>query len=165
VLSAQTITMRLEAYLLQLTDVQKRWQRWLSSTLNAATNMDTDRLLVLQAEADTLGNELAEISQHRQQMLSEAQQSGWQARTLTSLAQRLPAWNRPKFRAAFSAARNQLEQLKRLHLATWVMLNQSAQHYQEMTMLLTLGTTQQDVYGMDYSKSRDGGGQLLDTSV
>jgi hypothetical protein len=165
VLSAQVIAARLESYLIELSDMHQRWQNWLSSTQNAAVNVDTDRLLALQVQSEALWAELTEICTTREKMLKAAQESGWQARTLRSLAERLPAWNRPKFRAAFSIARNQMEQLKRLHIATWVLLSQSAQHCQEMTMLLTLGTTQQDVYGIDICTTRDGGGQLLDTSL
>lgn len=157
--------MRLEAYLIQLSELQRRWLQWLKETQRAANGFDTDRLLALQIEAKELGQELVQICDSRQQMLSDSQHGGWPARTLGSLAERLPAWNRPQFRAAFTKARNQLQQLKRLHISTWVMLNQSAQHYQDMTMLLTLGTTHHDVYGMDLCKSRDGGGQLLDTSI
>lgn len=164
-LSAQAVTLRLEAYLVQLGEVHRLWQSWLSNTQKAATAIDTDQLVALQSVAGELGKELENIRDSRQRMLTEARQSGWPAKSLLSLAEKLPAWNRPSFRAAFSTARNRLEQIRRLHVATWVMLNQSAQHYQEMTMLLTLGTTHRDVYETDGSRLRDGGGQLLDASL
>lgn len=164
-LSPQGITMRLEAYLLQLSDVRRRWQEWLTEMQSAAVAHDSTKLDSLHTQSKRLNDELREVVESRQRMIDEAREAGWQVRTLRNLAERLPAWNRPKFRAAFMAARNQLELLRRLHIATWVFMNQTSQHFQEITLLMSHGSLCQSVYECEHSQPLEGGGQLLDSSL
>ena len=66
-------------------------------------------------------------------------------------------------RASFEMARQQLDQLRRLHVAAWVTLNQSATFYNDTTRLLMCGSARQDVYLTDGPPQT--GGQLLDTNL
>lgn len=157
--------MRIEAYLLQLNQVQRRWHRWLSDMQLAATQRQAERLGELQLASQSLNDELREVSELRLQMIEQARLEGWPVRNLRSIAERLPAWNRPRFRASVNAARTQIEQLRRLHIATWVVLNQCFQYYDQMAMLITYGAVRHDVYEMPRSSLMESGGQLLDASL
>ncbi len=163
--SIQATTMQIEAYLMQLSDVQQRWQKWLSEMQRATANRDLDKLNKLQQSADGLNQELRDLTANRQQMISEARQNGQPVRSLRGIAERLPAWGRPRFRAAFNTARNQIEQLQRMHIATWVLVNQSVHYFQEINMLFSYGAIRNDVYELPHSNPLEGGGQLLDASL
>ena len=157
--------MQIEAYLMQLSDVQQRWQKWLSEMQRATANRDLDKLNKLQQSAEGLNQELRDLTANRQQMIDEARQSGQPVRSLRGIAERLPAWGRPRFRAAFNTARNQIEQLQRMHIATWVLVNQSVHYFQEINMLFSYGAIRNDVYDLPHSNPLEGGGQLLDASL
>jgi|688.fasta_scaffold00671_42 hypothetical protein len=159
----QTLTMRLEAYLLQLTDWNQRWQEWLTSTESAVVLNQANQLLTLQDSGQQLIENLRSITADRESILASASQSGWSASNLATLARQLPIWQRPRFRDSFEKAKRQLQHLRRLHIASWVLLGQSANYCQEVTQLLTSGSTRQDVY-LENS-SYDTGGQLLDAQL
>jgi hypothetical protein len=159
----QAMALRLESYLMQLSDVNRRLSGWLDRTQSAALKNQPDQLMGLQQEADTLMKDVREIVTSRQQILSSAQQAGWRVTSLGALARQLPIWKRPRFRAAFESAKQQLQQLRRLHVATWLLLGQSANYCHEVTTLLMSGTTKTDVYFAN--GPRETGGQLLDAQL
>lgn len=161
-----SMTMRLETYLLQLSEVQQRWHDLLIQMQRAAQVREMMQLQQMQAKADLIHAEMQELAQRRSEMIGEASEAGWRVSSLRAIAERLPAWNRPRFRAAFNAARNQGDQLRRLHIATWVLLHQTAQHYQDVSLIFMQGSTRRDVYDFGQPKSNDmSGGQLLNEAL
>lgn len=157
------LTARLEAYLARLTAVNRRWSEWLGGNELAAIHNDHRPLLALQPEAESLFQELKQVISDRQQLLDDAQRSGLPHHDLTSLAQRLPAWSQPRMRHGLMAARQQLASLRRLHVATWVMLNQAMQYYQGSLQLLMVGNLPHVYHSHRHEET--GGGRLLDQSL
>lgn len=159
----RSLTFRLESYLVQLADVNRRWSDWLAGSELAAVSRDSRKLLALQPEAEVLFQELQQVIVNRQRLLDDARQSGLPHSDLTSLARRLPAWDKPSLRSSLMAARQQLANLRRLHVATWVLLSQLLHFYQESMQLLMLGYPPH-VYHSGL-QVETGGGRLLDQSL
>ncbi|MFO0941118.1 MAG: hypothetical protein U0930_10150 [Pirellulales bacterium] len=161
-----SMTMRLETYLLQLSEVQQRWHDLLIQMQRAAQLREMIELQEMHSKADLIHGEMQELAQRRSEMIQEARESGWRVSSLRAIAEYLPAWNRPRFRSAFNTARNQGDQLRRLHIATWVLLHQTAQHYQDVSLIFMQGSTRRDVYDFGQSSNNDmSGGQLLNEAL
>jgi hypothetical protein len=158
-----SITFRLESYLLQLSEINRRWSEWLQRGETAAITGNIAELKAFETQASELTAELSEIVQSRQNLLVDAQGIGLPSNDLHSLARSLPAWQRPRLRASIAAARQQLSDLRRLHAASWILLNQRLQLYRDSISLMMLGTSKQSVYLP--GQPLDGGGQLLDASL
>lgn len=157
--------MRLETYLLQLSEIQLRWIDCLSHMQRAAQLQDLGNLEKLQSTVELLRVEMQEQIDRRGEMISEGQQAGLRVASLRGLAERLPAWSRPRFRAAFMAVKNQADQLRRMHIATWVLLHQTQQHLQDVSLIFTQGSARRDVYECGTTTSAETGGHLLNTSL
>ncbi len=160
---AHLLTVRLESYLAQLSQVNRRWSEWLGGNELAAVRNEHRPIQALEPEAELLFQELKQMIAGRQQLLDDARQSGWPHSDLTALAQRLPAWSSPGLRNSLMAARQQLASLRRLHVATWVMLNQAMQHYQGSLQLLMVGNLPHVYHSHQHAET--GGGRLLDHSL
>ncbi len=161
-----SMTMRLETYLLQLSEVHSRWQSVLTQMQRAAQLREPLELQKLEAEVLQVQAEMQELVDRRKEIIEEARQSGWRVSSLRGVAERLPAWNRPRFRGAFNAAKNQCEQLRRIYVATWVLLHQTAQHYQDISLIFMQGSSRRDVYEFSSSSPSDmSGGQLLNEAL
>ncbi len=159
------ITFRLESYLLQLSEINRRWEDWLrTSETSAFDRPDHTQQQTLATQAESLMQELQGVNASRQAILDDAAKLGLAATDLQSLARNLPAWNRPRLRAAIATAKRQLANLRRLHVAAWVLVSQRLQFYHDSMALLMLGTVRQDVY-LKTKDSDTGGGQLLDASL
>jgi hypothetical protein len=166
--SVQAITEQLRLYLDRLAGLHQRQLKWLAANCDWQTLNTPVRLQSLTEDGRQLSDELSGLAITRKQLIDQANQLGWAVDSLRSLAQRLPIWRNRGFRASFSAARNRLAQLRRLHTETWVTVHQSAQHCQHLAMLLTQGHTRIDVYspdGLGSVSPSDSGGQLLDASL
>ncbi len=159
----QSLTFRLESYLRRLADVNRRWTDWLARSELAAVSQDSGKLLALQPQADVLFQELQQVIVDRQQLLDDARQNGLPHSDLTSLARRLPAWDKSNLRSSLLIARQQLANLRRLHVATWVLLSQLLHFYQDSMQMLMLGYTPH-VYHSE-RQAETGGGRLLDQSL
>lgn len=162
----KSLTFRIESYLVQLADVNRRWTDWLAGSELAAIGQNSQALLALQPEAESLLHELKQVIVDRQHLLDDARQSGLPYSDLTSLARRLPAWDKPSLRSSLLVARQQLANLRRLHVATWVLLSQLQHFYQESMQLLMVGY-QPYVYNPGHPARRTDtdGGRLLDQSL
>ncbi len=159
----KSLTFRLETYLVQLADVNRRWTQWLSDSELAVAGRESRQLLALESAATSLFQELQQVVVDRQQLLDDACQAGWEAPDLTSLAQCLPAWDRPALRQSLNMARWELANLRRLHVATWVLISQAVHFYNDTLQLLMVGN-QPHVY--QHGRPTDtGGGRLLDASL
>ena len=162
----QSTSVRLETYLLQLRETQQGFRDWLTQLQNASSERNMDRIAELQSRANSLRQELSDLVETRGELILLAQQHGWRVQNLVGLAQRLPVWSKARFRQLFAQAKNQLEMLQRIHLAVWVMMNQSANHYSDLMRLLTEGEVRQDVYSLSATQLHDkSGGHLLDASI
>ncbi len=158
-----SITFRLESYLLQLADMNQRWNHWLSLGEIAVVLGDKVKLAEFESNAVGLIGELEGMLDSRQQLLNDAQEIGLTSTDLRSLAQRLPAWNRPRLRASVANANQQLANLRRLHVATWILINQRLQLYRDSISVMMAGKMQQAVYLP--TQALEGGGLLLDASL
>lgn len=157
------ITFRLETFLVQLDDMHGRWTQWLGNMETALIQVDADRLTKISESASGLMDDLQGILDDRERLLADALSQGIPAADVSTLASRLPAWQKPGFRSAISAARGQIRHLKRLHYATWVLIHQTLEHTGDVMRLMARGTLRQDVY-MPPQNPDSEGGQLLDTS-
>jgi hypothetical protein len=158
-----SITFRLESYLLQLSEINHRWSEWLERNELAVFGADRRLLHEIEVEGLELMRELSGILAGRQQILDDARAHGMPANDLQSLARGLPAWNRPTFRGTVSNAKLQLENLRRLHVAIWVLITQQLYMVRDTKAILMCGTLQRDVYTTNAMDC--GGGQLLDASL
>lgn len=158
-----SITFRLESYLLQLSDLNQRWGEWLRQGEEATFSNPTEGFEQFESQAQLLMRELAAVVDSRECLLRDAGELGLPDRDLQGLARALPAWERPRLRTALAAAKQQLSSLRRLHVATWVLVSQRLQLYRDMISVLMAGTSQQAVYLP--GTPLDGGGQLLDASL
>lgn len=159
----KSLTFRLETYLVQLADVNRRWTGWLADNELAAAGQDPQVLLALEPEANSLFKELQQVVGDRQQLLQDARQSGLDAADLTSLARLLPAWDKPALRHSLALAGQQLANLRRLHVAAWVLLSQALNYYSDSLQMLMIGE-RPHVYQQG-SQTDTGGGRLLDASL
>lgn len=160
---ANLLTVRLESYLTRLSAANRLWSEWLSGNELAAGDIDNLPLEALQPEAEVLFDELKQVIADRQQLLNDARQCGLPHSDLASLAQHLPAWSKPGLRTSLMLARQELANLRRLHVATWVMLNQALQYYQGSLQLLMVGNLPHVYHSHRHEET--GGGRLLDQSL
>lgn len=159
----KSLTFRLESYLVQLADINRRWSQWLATLESATVSGDPQRLQDLEPSAVALFDELKQVVEDRHQLLVDAQASGLPHTDLSALARYLPAWRKAAFRASLIQARSQLANLRRLHVATWVFISQAVNFYADSMQLLMAGT-QPYVYLQSGNKDTTGG-RLLDASL
>jgi hypothetical protein len=157
------ITARVEAYLIHVAETSTRWREWLQLGETASIVLDQQALLAFEQRAPQLTAALQELASRRQHLLDSAQAAGLPADSIQSLARSLPAWQRFSFRSAVEAVRQQLEHLRRMHTAAFILLHQSWQQSRETLRLLSTGSGLTPVYyGND---SLEGGGQILDAAL
>ncbi len=159
-----SITLRLESYLVQLSEINRRWSEWLTGGEEAFMRSDIEHLDDLTTGAGELMGELNDVLAGRAQLLADAKQAGMPSSDLQSLARSLPAWRRPELRESVARARQQLSNLRKRHVATWVLVSHGLQFANDTMRLLTAGTSERDVY-VQNQKADTSGGQLLDASV
>ncbi len=159
-----TITVRLETYLVQLGEIHQRWSAWLHEIEKAVVGIDEKKLQAMTAKASELMDEVKEILQLRESLLTDARESGVKAPDLSTLARELPGWKTSKLRKAIAEAKAQLNHIRRIHFSTWVVLHQTVQHYGHITRMLTHGRPLPDVY-TDTRHADNQGGRLLNASA
>ncbi len=174
----KSLTFRLETYLIQLADINRRWTTWLIDCELGALKRDYRPMQPqglldhrhaishdnpLASTANSLFAELQQVVEDRQQILIDARQAGFVAADLTALARLLPAWDKPALRQSLLAARSQLANLRRLHVASWVLISQAFHFYNDTLQMLMVGSTP---YVYQHGRQTDlGGGRLLDASL
>lgn len=161
---AKALTFRLELYLVRLADINRRWADWLLGSEQAIVKRDGHELQALEAGAQALFGDLKQVLSDRQALLADAERSGLPSPDLQTLAQGLPAWQKSTLRNSMAAARGQLSNLRRLHVATWVLLSHAAQFTNATLQVMMAGTTANHVY-LRNERADTGGGQLLDESL
>ena len=160
---ADQLTTRIENYLFQVAETSHRWSEWLQLGESAGIALDRSLFATFEQQSPELTAALQNLTEHRQELLSAAAEAGWPAHNIQTLARSLPAWKQVDFRSAIEAVRQQLSQLRRMHVAAFILLHQSLQQSRETMRLLSTGGGQTPVYyGND---SLDGGGQLLDAAL
>jgi hypothetical protein len=160
----QRITFRLESYLLQLADINRRWTAWLSKNEQAIILQDAQLLETLAPSAAGLLEDLNQAMSDRQNLLNDAREAGWNCASLRELARQLPAWRKSTLRTAVAAAQQQLSNLRRLHVATWVLISQAFNLVDGTLRLMMVGHAQQHVY-LSGNTTETSGGRLLDTNL
>lgn len=160
----KSITFRLESFFVQLADINRRWTAWLQANELSIIALDTDHLRELEATAIELHDELNQAVLDRGRLLEDAGACGLPATDLESLARRLPAWQKPSLRTTVQSAKQQLALIRRLHVATWVLLHQAFQLASGNMQLMIAGHAEQHAY-LPSLNSDTGGGQLLDVNL
>ena len=161
---APALTFRLESYLLQLADINRRWTQWLSDNESAVIRQLVPDPQTLADTAQPLFDELAQAVADREKLLGDAKQCGVVCSDLQTLARSLPAWGKPALRNSIANARQQLAHLRRLHVATWVLTHQTLQLHNGSMQLMSEGNAKPHVYTTD-EKSDTKGGRLLDANL
>ena len=161
---ADQFTTRIETYLSQLDNALGRWNSWLQLGESAGIALDRSLFATFEQRAPELTTSLQELTERRQGLLRAAAEAGLPAQSIQALAKSLPAWQRAEFRSTMKAMQVQLNHLRRLHVAAFILLHQSLQQSRDSLRLLsTGGAGQRTVYcGND---SLDSGGQLLDAAL
>ncbi len=160
----ESLDERLESYLTQLMSICGRWSRWISEQEQAAVTGNYDRLQELTSAADGLLNEIQSLHIVRQLMLDDAKQANLPHSDLYSLAQALPSWSNRAHRERVRTAKRQMDHLRRLHLAIWVLISQCERFTNETMQLLSYGQLEASVYSAS-GNADTGGGHLLDAQV
>lgn len=155
---------RLESYLTQLMDVCGRWSEWISQQELAAVAGNYKRLEELTSAADGLLAEIQALHGVRQAILAEAKSEGLPHADLYSLAQGLPSWAIIARRERVRTAKRQMDHLRRLHLAIWVLISQCERFASESIQLLSYGQLEASVYS-SMNNADNGGGHLLDAQL
>lgn len=155
---------RLSRYLDHLMAVCSDWSTWIADQEHAAVVGNYQRLDELTQASSGLLDELKGLQDQRAAILQEALAAGWKCASISELAQLLPSWTDPKQRERVRAARRQMEHLRRLHLAIWVLISQCERFASETMSLLSYGRLTSSVY-LSNSNSDTGGGQLLDAQL
>lgn len=158
----QAISQRLEQYVADLNRTIENWQQWLVGLEEGtAGKLQQNAGNALASEA--LFQSLNKLMEQRQQVLAEAKQMGKNAANVYSLARTLPIWANSRFRNSLESARIRLAHLRRNHVATWVLLQESTSFCQDSLMLMMSGKTHRD-FTIDQSPP-EAGGHLLDASL
>ena len=155
---------RLESYLTQLMNICGRWSTWITEQEQAAVSGNYKHLEELTKAADGLLAEIQGLHGARQKMLDEAKNTGLPHADLFSLAQALPSWALRARREQVRTAKRQIDHLRRLHLAIWVLISQCERFASESVQLLSYGQLEASVYSSS-GNSDTGGGHLLDAQI
>lgn len=160
--SIQNLSQNLEHYVWELNRAIQDWQHWLLELEAGSLRVSRENSTVDLSGA-ALFQSLNDLIHRREELISQANQLGAPAHSLYALAQCLPIWREVSFRKAFEGARIRLTQLRRDHMATWILLRQSTDYCQDALMLMMSGKTRRD-YTIDQNPPEPGG-HLLDASL
>ena len=160
----ETLDDQLESYLTQLMTVCARWSTWISEQENAAVAGNYERLQQLTGAADGLLAEIQGLHGVRQHILEQARAASLPHADLYSLSQSLPSWSDRARRERVRTAKRQMDHLRRLHLAIWVLISQCERFASETMQLLSYGQLEASVYAAT-GNSDTGGGHLLDAQI
>lgn len=160
----ETLDDRLESYLTQLMDICGRWSTWITQQEQAAVLGNYKRLEELTSAADGLLAEIQGLHGARQKILEDAKKADMPYGDLYSLAQALPSWGIRSRRERVRTAKRQMDHLRRLHLAIWVLISQCERFASESIQLLSYGQVEPSVYSST-SNTDTGGGHLLDAQL
>ena len=155
---------RLESYLTQLMDICGRWSIWIAQQELAAVTGNFRRLDALTSAAGGLLAEIQGLQVVRQAILDDAREVALPHADLYSLAQALPSWAVQARRERVRTAKRQMEHLRRLHLAIWVLISQCERFACESIQLLSYGRVEGSVYSSS-GHADTGGGHLLDAQI
>ncbi|MCA9127345.1 MAG: hypothetical protein KDB22_09670 [Planctomycetales bacterium] len=160
----QVLSRQLDNYLQRLSDVNERWSAWLNQMEQAIGQIDLNLLSQLAPVAQSLTQELQELTDTRTELLKSAAQLGLPNANLNAAAQKLKMWHQGRLRDRLRSARGQLARLRRMHTSTWVLTSQILRYYREVMNLLIEGKTEPSVYVAN-RHADTGGGRLLDASL
>ncbi len=160
----ETLDDRLESYLTQLMTICGRWSQWISDQEQAAVEGNYERLQQLTNAADGLLAEIQRLHRERQQILEVAKSVELPHADIYTLAQALPSWSIRARRERVRTAKRQMDHLRRLHLAIWVLISQCERFANETMQLLSYGQLESCVYAPT-TNADNGGGHLLDAQI
>lgn len=154
----------LDNYLDSALEILSKWGQWLSEHERHVLESGPEALLAHAAGAEQLHGELVELSERRSELLALAHAAGFECSTLKQLAQTLPQWHQPEFRARVKSVERSMANLRRLSTAAWLLVNQCSRVVNEAMLLMTQGSTMQSVY-VAVPHADTSGGQILDTEM
>jgi hypothetical protein len=162
-MSTEFIANQLENYLSKLHRMQEQWSQWIQSADVFGRSVPSDEVTDFQRKGQVLLDKMGEIVAIREGLLVEARELGFPAGSLSTLVAWLPAAKWKHLHTAVHTAQRQMEQLKRIQIAAWVTLRESAEFCNDSLMLLMCGQTQSDLT-IDHAPP-EMGGQLLDADL
>ena len=160
----QAFNERLENYFSHLMQLCSTWSEWICQQEQAAVDADFSRLNLLTQSADQLLAHIRGLHTEREEILQDAQEQGIEVKTLQDLALTLPNWSSPAGRERIRAAQRHLDQLRRLHLAIWVLISHCERFTSATMQILSRGEMEASVYAST-GRADTSGGQLLDTQA
>lgn len=161
---AISLTKQLEGYFTDLGSTVAQWEDWLNQQQKAVVEANLETLQSLNESSQGLLSQLEEFVAKRKQLLSEAAAVGLRSNDLKGLAKKLTQVSGISLEELAMRAQLHMNHLKRLHVATWVLLFESSQLLAGTMSVLLEGQSTKHVY-QDSSLSDTGGGQLIDTDI
>ena len=162
--AAITLTGRLENFFGELAVTVKQWEEWLVEQQTAVVSQNLDTLNRLTENARPLFDRLESLVKDRQQLITDAVENQLHIADLRGLANKLSKPDERSLVEAAQKAQLQFGHLKRLHVATWVLVHESS-HLLAGTMSVLLdGQSKKHTY-QEAASSDMGGGQLIDTDI
>lgn len=144
--------------------VSDRWSTWIAEQEKAAVMGNIERMQELTSAADSLLLEIQQLHGTRQRILDSAKELSLPASDLYNLAQSLPSWSNAAWRDRVRTAKRQMDHLRRLHLAIWVLISQCERFASESMQILTFGQVEASVYASS-GNADTSGGHLLDAQI
>lgn len=155
----------LNAYLDRALDILGAWGNWLNEHDRMIVSSELTGLQKHLYSAVGLTEDLTELGQARTELLAEARRSGFTCSTLKQLAQSLPQWRtKSELRRKVNNVEMSMTHLRRLNVASWMLVHHCARHANETMLLMTEGSTVQGAY-ISAPHADTSGGQLLDTQI
>lgn len=162
--AAISLTNQLKTYFADLTSTVKEWEGWLEQQQRAVTEPNLESLNSLNENSQTLFGRLEGFVIKRKQLLSDAADGGLHATDLKNLARKLSRIGETTLEESAMRAQLHINHLRRLHVATWVLVHESSQLLAGTMTVLLEGHSSKHVY-QDSATSDTGGGQLIDTDL
>jgi flagellar biosynthesis/type III secretory pathway chaperone len=151
------------ALLAELADVQTELLQVLAEKRQLLAAADHGALAAISSREQRLVERLQACHDHRQQLLSRAQEEGLPADSIRSLSGALPAEGRQRVQASIDDAASRSRFLQHQSLTNWVLVQRSLLHLSQLIEIIATGGRSQPTYGN--GSSRQSCGALVDRAV
>lgn len=155
----------LDDYLRTALEVLAKWGQWLAEQERLVLEANIEALENHAVSADDLHKDLRALQTRRARLLEDAAAAGYSCANLKQLAQALPQWlEDARLRDRVRAVEHSTHSLRRLNIAAWLLVSQSAKVVDDTLLLMTCGSSLSGAY-VAVPHADTSGGQILDTQV
>lgn len=155
----------LDDYLRTALEVLAKWGQWLAEQERLVLEANIEALEAHAASADDLHKDLRALQERRARLLEDAAAAGYSCGNLKQLAQALPQWTEDaQLRDRVRSVEHSMHSLRRLNIAAWLLVSQSAKVVDDTLLLMTCGSSLSVAY-VAVPQADTSGGQILDTQV